>query len=277
MEVTDLVKKIILFIIFTAITIFLSGCSSVNTEITNYANKFVDNVNNEITTCNSLISDYNSGSSNIISENYQNQFNSYLKYYQSPFPDKIPLDLKNANSLAIDGTTKIISGITVINNSPTNTTPGEKLVNDGIGLIDQSSDKYNSFKDSYTQPTGNGTPIASAVFGIIFLIWAAAIFSSKWFKRHVNLAYILTFVISLGAGFVAGFAFRYFDPFADNATLTVTVGLTSIVFSLIIAGWVINQKGRSLWWILLAGIFSPVWLANYNEGKEGMLELNPKL
>jgi hypothetical protein len=29
-----------------------------------------------------------------------------------------------------------------------------------------------------------------------------------------------------------------------------------------LSGWVIKQKGRSLWWILLSGWFSPLWLGN---------------
>lgn len=28
--------------------------------------------------------------------------------------------------------------------------------------------------------------------------------------------------------------------------------------------WVINEKGRSLWWFLLANLFSPLWLKNKN-------------
>jgi tetratricopeptide (TPR) repeat protein len=40
------------------------------------------------------------------------------------------------------------------------------------------------------------------------------------------------------------------------------------IVMLSVGGWVIRQKGRSLWWLLLTVFFSPVWLgneSNYNK------------
>jgi hypothetical protein len=74
----------------------------------------------------------------------------------------------------------------------------------------------------------------------------------NWFQRHLNwtwaLAYLLWFVINAYAR----------DPFG----ILWWLSLVAAVFWLIVSGWVIKQKGRSLWWILLAPVFSPLWLRN---------------
>ena len=39
-------------------------------------------------------------------------------------------------------------------------------------------------------------------------------------------------------------------------------GIFGSIFMLVVSGWVIKQKGRSLWWLLLSGFLSPLWLSN---------------
>jgi tetratricopeptide (TPR) repeat protein len=74
----------------------------------------------------------------------------------------------------------------------------------------------------------------------------------NWFQRHLNwtwgLAYLLWFVINAYAN----------DPFG----IAWWLSLVAAIFWLIVSGWVIKQKGRSLWWILLTPFFSPLWLKN---------------
>ena len=72
----------------------------------------------------------------------------------------------------------------------------------------------------------------------------------NWFQRHLNWAWI----------------FVYLVWFVSNAaTITTPFSIPSIIglaFLLVVSGWVIKQKGRSLWWLLLMPVFSPLWLKN---------------
>ena len=70
----------------------------------------------------------------------------------------------------------------------------------------------------------------------------------KWFERHLNWTYVLA-----------------------NLFLSLLVAV-ELEWRLVgvamwpISGWVIIQKGRSLWWLLLAPVFSPLWLTNKKTG-----------
>ena len=74
----------------------------------------------------------------------------------------------------------------------------------------------------------------------------------NWFQRHLNwtwvLAYLLWFAINL-----------YAD---DSFGIAWWLSLAAAIFLLVVSGWVIKQKGRSLWWVLLTPFFSPLWLKN---------------
>ncbi|MFC1967128.1 hypothetical protein ACFLV2_00570 [Chloroflexota bacterium] len=68
----------------------------------------------------------------------------------------------------------------------------------------------------------------------------------KWFQRHLNWTWV----------------FAYLIWFLLNRSESVVVWLSVIILLLIVSGWVIKQKGRRLWWILLTIVFSPLWLSN---------------
>lgn len=74
----------------------------------------------------------------------------------------------------------------------------------------------------------------------------------NYFQRHLNwtwvLAYSLWFVLNL-----------YAD---DSFGIAWWLSLAAAIFLLVVSGWVIKQKGRRLWWILLTPFFSPLWLKN---------------
>lgn len=80
----------------------------------------------------------------------------------------------------------------------------------------------------------------------------------NWFQRHLNwtwvLAYLLWFVINAYAN----------DPFG----IVWWLSLVAAIFCLIVSGWVIKQKGRRLWWLLLYWIGSPLWLKNKKSYRE---------
>lgn len=95
-----------------------------------------------------------------------------------------------------------------------------------------------------------------ALVGIAFMVvnsLVRAIFKGEmnWFRRHLNwtyvLAYLLWFVLNL---------------YGDESVIALWLSLVAAILWLVISGWVITQKGRSLWWTLLAWLLSPLWLPN---------------
>jgi hypothetical protein len=71
-----------------------------------------------------------------------------------------------------------------------------------------------------------------------------------WFEKHLNISWTIAWVI--------------------YAMASVPKILLAQIFwlpLLLLSGWVIKEKNRSLWWILLSGVFAPVWLKNKAENK----------
>ena len=68
----------------------------------------------------------------------------------------------------------------------------------------------------------------------------------SWFQRHLNWTWV--------------FAYLIWIPL--NASRDVEPQIIGAIFLLVVSGWVIKQKGRSLWWVLLTPFFSPLWLKN---------------
>ena len=68
----------------------------------------------------------------------------------------------------------------------------------------------------------------------------------NWFQRHLNWTWV--------------FAYLIWIPL--NASDDAIPPIIGAIFLLVVSGWVIKQKGRSLWWVLLTPLFSPLWLKN---------------
>ena len=68
----------------------------------------------------------------------------------------------------------------------------------------------------------------------------------NWFQRHLNWTWVFAYLIWISM----------------NASNDIVPQIMGDIFLLVVSGWVIKQKGRSLWWILLTIIFSPLWLKN---------------
>jgi hypothetical protein len=73
----------------------------------------------------------------------------------------------------------------------------------------------------------------------------------NWFQRHLHLTWALSYLLVLVGAFVFGVLVWFADPnISENAVGGVTM-IFGIIFMLVVSGWVIKQKGRSLWWLLL--------------------------
>lgn len=68
----------------------------------------------------------------------------------------------------------------------------------------------------------------------------------NWFQRHLNWTWV--------------FAWLIWIPL--NASDDLVAQIIGAILLLFVSGWVIKRKGRSLWWILLTPVFSPLWLRN---------------
>ncbi len=68
----------------------------------------------------------------------------------------------------------------------------------------------------------------------------------SWFRRHLNWTWVFAYLIWLPL----------------NLSYDIAPQVIGAIFLLFVSGWVIKQKRRSLWWILLTPVFSPLWLKN---------------
>jgi tetratricopeptide (TPR) repeat protein len=103
----------------------------------------------------------------------------------------------------------------------------------------------------------------------------------NWFRRHLNWTcvsgYLLMLIMATPWGIITWLAY----PAAGQDTLYGMAAIAGGIIMLSAGGWVIKQKGRSLWWLPLAAVFSPIWIGNeskYNKAiadYSGAIKLNP--
>jgi len=84
----------------------------------------------------------------------------------------------------------------------------------------------------------------------------------NWFERHLNQAFIIYSCLGNIIGDV-GLTLIEIGESEDwfvigGLVVLVVGGMVSVGGSL----WVLEQKGRSFWWVFLSGCFAPVWLSN---------------
>lgn len=80
----------------------------------------------------------------------------------------------------------------------------------------------------------------------------------NWFQRHLHWTAVLVVLAVWPISFVTGFFFGYLDPSLVYAPTAVTaLGMVTAFGVLAIGwGWVLREKARSAWWLLLA-LFVP--------------------
>ena len=84
----------------------------------------------------------------------------------------------------------------------------------------------------------------------------------NWFERHLNWTYVLGYIMALVLCFIAGGILGTIDPYIADETLEGIGYLIVLIVMLPMSIWVLKRKNRNLWWLLLAGCFSPLWLGN---------------
>ncbi len=77
----------------------------------------------------------------------------------------------------------------------------------------------------------------------------------NWFQRHLNWTVILGFaglyLLAMLLGFIFGYNFYYLPESALEGAGATIGFLTLFIGGSIIVGWMLRQKGRSLWWLLM--------------------------
>ncbi len=74
-----------------------------------------------------------------------------------------------------------------------------------------------------------------------------------WFQRHLNLTWVMSLVVVMGS-----LSLWVVRSEGVGGLETTLLGIAQLVVS----ERVISEKGRSLWWLLLSPLFSPLWLSN---------------
>jgi len=86
----------------------------------------------------------------------------------------------------------------------------------------------------------------------------------NWFKKHLNWTYFIGIALSI----VPFFLLLSVEESGGDGMLEFIVAIVVFVIAYGIGGWVLWQKGRSLWWLLLNAYFSPAWLSNNRTNNE---------
>lgn len=189
-----MIKKLFpisLLVLILLACLLASGCVSSDKAILNYADNFRANLDREADAWNSFNSTY--PASNLDTQegiaafqkalpDLKKTFSGFLSAYESPYPNEAPQDLKDAVGLARDGTTKIVAGFESIDSGLTSVSynqldSGGTALDDGIALMGQAGDKYNSFVDTFNTRTSSGG--ISIGLGIVIgtgLLWLLGFF-----------------------------------------------------------------------------------------------------
>lgn len=86
----------------------------------------------------------------------------------------------------------------------------------------------------------------------------------NWFSRSLNWAYVIALGYYLLICYLIVKAFDFLAPFSLIPLIVYeAIGtLLALTIMIPVSIWVLKAKGRSLWWLFLAGFFSPLWLPN---------------
>ncbi len=90
----------------------------------------------------------------------------------------------------------------------------------------------------------------------------------KWFSNHLNWTWLITLVTGLILATIFQILVISQDPYDPTVSDIAHIVYYMVIFLVLIPAsvYVLIKKGRSLWWLLLIGWFSPLWLANRKKG-----------
>lgn len=86
-----------------------------------------------------------------------------------------------------------------------------------------------------------------------------------WFEQHPSKTYLLGIGLALGLCMFAGFMYGLTSPIVDEEVIDTVSNVIWYTVMIPVSILVIKLKNRSMWWLLLAGLLSPLWLGD--EGK----------
>jgi hypothetical protein len=80
----------------------------------------------------------------------------------------------------------------------------------------------------------------------------------SWFKRHLNWTWVLAYLLSSGIAntFWIIYPIFLFMPFIG----LLIVLICCVLLYWFVSFWFLHRKGRSVWWLLLLFVWSPLWL-----------------
>jgi H+/Cl- antiporter ClcA len=84
----------------------------------------------------------------------------------------------------------------------------------------------------------------------------------SWVRRHLNWFFVLSVLFYWFLCVVLGFIVGFLGIYADDSFLDLVVYLLGFIILFPVSLYILSAKGRSLWWVLLAGWLSPLWLTN---------------
>ena len=120
-----------------------------------------------------------------------------------------------------------------------------ELVNEARGIAKELQQfGYEGAVQYYIAGVKKGKRVYSDISEMVSEPSKRNVLEANWFQRHLNWTYVianllLSLIVAIEWGLI----------WLGNAMWPI-------------AGWVIIQKGRSLWWLLLAPVCSPLWLTN---------------
>ncbi len=91
----------------------------------------------------------------------------------------------------------------------------------------------------------------------------------SWFKRHLNWAYVIALAFYFLLCYIMGMFTGILSPQTPDSIVEMRAYLLGFIIFFPVSILIIKAKCRSLWWILCAGWFSPLWLSSKQKGGEG--------
>jgi predicted branched-subunit amino acid permease len=84
----------------------------------------------------------------------------------------------------------------------------------------------------------------------------------RWYERHLNLVWIFGLLLAYALNLVGGIIWGTVNPDATLEGIDFMGYLIFLAVMVPVSIWVLKQKERSMWWLLLIMWGSPLWLGN---------------